>query len=433
MASPATAPRPGTIDDAREKVRSSNFFALCYLMLCQLSYVGEDNGPKAVKQIKDDLPKMPVPQGTVQGQWRIGWGPVVSDNNSNLMYAAEFVDTQSGTPVFTAVVIRGTDLEAKPVGVLKQIVEDIDAADQVGLPFANNNPNAKIAEGTSIGFGTLNKFVDSGKTVEQYLTEFVRTNPAAPIVVTGHSLGGCQTTVMALNLALKFANTTVVPNTFAAPTAGNSAFIELYEQRCKFSPRWFNTLDLVPRAFADLDGIKQLWNVCHRPAPLLVKILVEGLKILLDAKGAKYAQESSSESRSLDGVCQPPGTDPVPAGVQNETTLAIHQLIRDHIAKLQSDGRLPDAVRNLEGDLRNSRFLGEIAHLLHADKLVALAIQKLSLIESLSLRDLDGWVKELLFQHFILTGYWSLVQHFPDVAFIRNPFEKAAAAAGGNP
>jgi hypothetical protein len=268
--------------------------------------------------------------------------------------------------------------------------------------------------------------------VEEYVAGFVGQNPAAPVIVTGHSLGGCQTTVMALDLAIKNPNATIVPNTFAAPTAGNSAFIELYEQKCQFSPRWFNTLDLVPMAYAGLDGIKQLWTVCHRPAPLLVKIAIEGLKIVLDLTGAKYAQESPSESRNLDGVCQPPGTDAVPAGLQNQTTLEIYELIRNSVRKLQNTGRLTGAVRNVETDLRNSRFLGEVAHFLHIDKLVALAMKELALIEKLSLRDLAGWVQELLFQHFILTGYWNLVENFPDVASIPNPFSPKAAAAGGN-
>lgn len=428
MAAPTTFV-PGSIDDARNKVRSSNFFALCYLMLCQLSYLGEDNGQKAVERIKTELPKMPVPQGTVQGQWRLGWGPVVSNDNSNLMYAAEFVDIPSDTPVFTAVVIRGTDLEAVPAGVVKQLIEDLNA--EVQVPFPAGDPNSKIAQGTMKGFQTLSGFTDNGQTVQGYVGSFVRNNPGAPVVATGHSLGGCQTTVMALDLALRNPNTVIVPNTFAAPTAGNAAFIQLYEQKCQFSPRWFNTLDLVPMAFAGLDGIKQLWTVCNRPAPLLVKIAVEGLKLVFGATGAKYEQESPSESRSLDGVCQPPGVDAIPAGIQNQTTLAIYEVFRDSVRKLQDKGRLSDAVRNVEADLRNSRFLGEIAHLLHLDKLVALAIKELSLIERLSFRDFAGWVQELLFQHFILTGYWNLVENFPGVASIPNPFPKAAAAATG--
>src|SRR5579864_4562798 len=253
---------PASIDDARDKVRSSNFFALCYLMLCQLGYTDSNDGPTAIQQIKKLLPAMPVPANTVQGKWRIGWGPVVpdDDSNSNLMYAAEFVDIPSNTPVFTAVIIRGTDTQAKPSGVIKQIIEDLDAAHQVALPFPNNDPNARIAQGTSIGFGTLKKFVDSGKSVEQYLNDFLQQNPAAPVVVAGHSLGGCLTTIMGLNLAFKFPKATIVPNTFAGPTAGNPAFIQLYEQKCAFDPRWVNPLDLVPKAFANLDDIRGLWR-----------------------------------------------------------------------------------------------------------------------------------------------------------------------------
>lgn len=419
---------------ARKQVENSDFFALCYLMLCQLSYLGENNGPNAVKRITRDLPTMPVPKGTVQGAWRLGWGPAVSGDNSNLMYAAEFVDLDSKFPVFSAVVIRGTDLEAKPEGVLKQLIEDIEADKQVAFP-AGNIVGAKIAEGTNIGFNALTHppFLDpkTQKPVEQYVGDFLGTNPDAPVVVTGHSLGGAQATVMALDLAFKFPKASIVPNTFAAPTAGNPAFIQLYEQKCRFCPRWFNTLDLVPMAYAGIGGIKQLWTACHRPAPLLIKIAVEGLKLLLEAVDAEYAQESSGESRNLDGVCQPPGSDAIPAGIQNQTTLAIYELIRDSVRNLQKTGRLTAAVRNVETDLRSSRFLGEIGHLLHLDKLVALAIKNLALIEKLSLRDLGGWVEELLFQHFILTGYWNLVQNFPDVAFISNPFPKAAAAAAG--
>jgi hypothetical protein len=117
--------------------------------------------------------------------------------------------------------------------------------------------------------------------------------------------------------------------------------------------------------------------------------------------------------------------------VQNQTTLEVYELIQNSVRKLQDTGRLTDAVRNLETDLRNSRFLGEVAHFLHIDKLVALAMKELALIEKLSSRDLAGWVEELLFQHFILTGYWNLVENFPDVASIPNPFPKAAAAAAG--
>lgn len=70
----------------------------------------------------------------------------------------------------------------------------------------------------------LNNFTDSSnRTLEQYLIDFLGRNPKAPVVVTGLSLGGCQTTVMALDLFDRLPEgTQIVPNSFAAPTAGNA-------------------------------------------------------------------------------------------------------------------------------------------------------------------------------------------------------------------
>src|SRR5262249_24987326 len=157
----------------------------------------------------------PVPQGTVKGKWILSWGPQVTDDNGNLMYGAEFVDTVSGLPIFAAITIRGTDLQAKSSGVLTQLVEDLDAANQVAFP--GNQAASKIAQGTKVGLDVLTGFTDpqNGK-IDQYLNNFVAGNPGTPVVVTGHSLGGCQTTVMALFLSGKLpAGSIIVPNTFA--------------------------------------------------------------------------------------------------------------------------------------------------------------------------------------------------------------------------
>ena len=145
---------PGSVHAARQQVETTDFFALCYLMLCQLAYTDEGSGPGAVNQIRTLLSTMPVPSETVAGQWKLGWGPVVSPNNSNLMYAAEFLDSLDQAPVFSAIVIRGTDTQAKPSGVLKQLIEDLDAADQVPFP-TNNQIGSKIAQGTRDGLKTL--------------------------------------------------------------------------------------------------------------------------------------------------------------------------------------------------------------------------------------------------------------------------------------
>lgn len=429
---PAPMPSgPDEFNDARQKVLTSDFFGLCYLMLCQLAYVAEDSGPEAIEQIKTQLPKMPVPPNTVQGQWSLGWGPQIPNDgsNSNLMYAAEFLDTASGLPVFSAVVIRGTDTQAKPSGILKQVFEDLDAADQVVFPD-NNQTGSVIAQGTQTGLDTLSDFKDpsTGKTVEAYLQDFVAQNPDAPIVVTGHSLGGCQTTVMATYLSTKLPlGTKIVPNSFAAPTAGNSAFIQLYQKSFPFSPRWFNNIDLVPKAFANIADIEGLWSTCSRPAPLIVKIAVEGLKAVLSAANASYAQQSDGDSRLLNGVCQPPTTSAVPANVLNAAVQEIKTLLQDEVNKHLAEGRLPSILKALASDVSKlplGSVLGGIAaHLAPPEKVVDLIFQHISLSE------LTDWVQELLFQHLILTGYWNTVQNSKGVAFIPNPFPLADGAA----
>ncbi len=409
-ANPVPAPAvPAHVAAARLQVQNSDFYALCYLMLCNLAYANEDNAEKAIQQITDLLPNMPVPQGPpVQGRWSLSWGPEAKSDNSNLMYGAEFLDSASGLPVFAAVVIRGTDTQAKPSGIIKQVVEDLDAANQAVFP-AGNTVGSKIAQGTQVGLGVLTSFTDgSGRTVEQYVNDFVTKNPDAPVVVTGHSLGGCQTTVMALFLSDKLTAAglapKIVPNSFAAPTAGNAAFIELYEKTFPFAPRWFNTFDLVPMAFAGLGGIKQLWTQCGRPAPDAFKVIIDLFGLLLGALHVSYSQQSLDDNRALPGVCQPVGAPTASAAVQA-------QLVADIQAIFQ------DAVKKLQDQVSKIPLLGGVAAHLPGINLTAASFQ-----------NIGDWVKELLFQHLVPTGYWNAVAASPGVAPIRNPFEQAAGA-----
>ena len=385
---PTPALSPQDIDKARQQVMTGDFFALCYLMLCQLGYTDENNGGKAVAQITTLLPTMPVPSGTVPGKWQLGWGPEVTPDNSNLMYAAEFV-AGNGTPVFSVIVIRGTDTQAKPSGIVVQLIEDISASTQVPFP-AGDTTGSKIALGTKIGLDILNSFKDStGRTVKQYATAFANAVTGAPIVVTGHSLGGCQTTVMAMDLSSAVpASSKIVPNSFAAPTAGNQAFINLYQQKFPFSPRWFNTFDLVPMAFAGLDPMKQLWKQCNRPAPEGFKLILDAFEVLLSFFHISYAQQPSSSNREMNGVCQPPSAAAASRVSPNQIAAEIMQSLRNIAPHLNIHIPLPDIL-----------FGGIIE-----------------------------WVKELLFQHLILTGYWDAVKNSNGVAEIPNPFTLAAAA-----
>jgi hypothetical protein len=104
-----------TLQTARQRVLTSDFFALCYLTLCNLAYAGENDGRKAIQQIIERLPNMPVPAGTLPGKWSLGWGPQVTRDNSNLIYAAEFLDAGTTLPVFSAITAAQTPKPTHPV------------------------------------------------------------------------------------------------------------------------------------------------------------------------------------------------------------------------------------------------------------------------------------------------------------------------------
>ena len=122
---------PPNVAAARQKVQTTDFYALCHLMLCQLAYADEGSGQGAVNQIPKLLPTMPVPQADANAQWSLNWGPAVTPDNSNLMYGAQY--SLGDIPVFSAVVIRGTDLESTPWGVVQQLFQDLDPFEQAGI------------------------------------------------------------------------------------------------------------------------------------------------------------------------------------------------------------------------------------------------------------------------------------------------------------
>ena len=443
MATPAAGPALTPVEDARNKLRTSDFFALCMAMLCEISYFGETSGDEAKRQIRAAVPKAPTPPSTVPGAWRLGWGPQVDQNNANLMFAAEFMDTTQNpaVPVFTSIAIRGTNLQSTPWGILKQLIEDLDAEDQVNFPTDDSTAapfaahaagkRPKIASGTAIGFRTLRDMTDeSGRTVQQYVADFLQQNQGAPVAVTGHSLGGCQTTVMALHLALAVPGAVIVPNSFAAPSAGNQDFIDLYQQQCPFAPRWFNDFDLVPMAYAGLKGIRNLWSMCSVPASLLVKAAVEALKILLDMEGASYAQESFGQSRDLRGVCRPPSSDLLAGFDTQQAAKDLEGALIRIIEKLPVS-KLPDLAKALQGEIPGNAFLQKMAQSPAIVLATGLLDKELHALADHTRGNLLVWVQELLFQHSLGTGYWEAVKGSTGVAPIDPPSQAAVATSGG--
>lgn len=263
--------------EAVRQAAGTRYYGLMYFALATLAYADESR--KTISKVTanldkavGELPAPPVPSGDTRwGSWSVDWGPALFGMDENLMYVASFRETGQTNPVITVLSIRGTDTEAGPLDLVAQIFEDTRDWLHVKWSRASGNGDlrcladldpfdpseAKIAVGTCEGLQRLRGLTiapssgGSAVSAEQYLRSLLAHDPALPIVVTGHSLGACQTTVMAMYLAGALpAGTRILPNPYAPPTAGNQAFATLYDQQFPEGNFWWNTIDLVPNAFA---------------------------------------------------------------------------------------------------------------------------------------------------------------------------------------
>jgi hypothetical protein len=292
------------------------YYGLVYLSLAAAAYT--DSAGKCKDFVTNDitnliqnpqtLPPLPAAGQTLpiepsqvqqlEGSWKITWVPQYSPNNyANLLYAAAFFDSQN-QPILMAVSIRGTDITSGGLGLLQQLREDVTAGvlndwTKISGIQPQNLPgctiadplvaNPKIATGSCVGFYDLIKLtapyllnLDSPAlndnpplNIADFVGQFAEAWPSCPIVVTGHSLGACQATVMALYLKSLYPKAIIAPNPFAPPTAGNVDFYDAWGN--VFSPTssniWINPGDLVPNAFASMTNIWGLWNSSSYPWP----------------------------------------------------------------------------------------------------------------------------------------------------------------------
>jgi hypothetical protein len=221
--------------------------------------------------------------------WQLAWGPATADANANLVYVAR--NTSSNQ---FAVAVRGTYPEFG-VGLLQQLREDLDVDDLIPWP-GSPDPNAAIAGGTSAGLSVITQMTSNGVSLQDFLAaQAIGSN--ADIFVTGHSLGGCLTTVLApwllAQLGVAGYQGVIRPYTYAAPTAGNAAFASWFDSQFEAAgaTRVVNSLDIVPMAWNNLLAIQTLFPDPRLRCPLEVRVAVEGLAALLAGKG--YDQPAS--------------------------------------------------------------------------------------------------------------------------------------------
>lgn len=251
----------------------SDPYAVAYLQLCEISYFEPSSIPFAVS-------RMPGILGI--GSWKCIWGPAQTSDLANLVFVAAYSQAPGMPPTLAAVVTRGTDVDVKDIwGVLVQLYEDLHVTSLVPLPWAPTNP-ARVAAGTIQGLAAIQNLLSGGKTLLEFLGDYLSSpaNGNPVLVPTGHSLGGCLTSVIApwlqAALASKCPNLQIVPATFAAPTAGNADFAKYFDSMFKFAMRVFNTLDIAPLAWGDIAGVG---NIYYGPCVILTPVAVVGVAI----------------------------------------------------------------------------------------------------------------------------------------------------------
>jgi hypothetical protein len=321
---------PTNVQAARDAVVNSDLYAMCHLMLASYAYAGQNTRDNAIASIKltfetnatTSLAPSTVPANSpVSGcVWSIQWGPYASLDNSNLMYAAALFDPTGQWPIMGTIAIRGTDVSAdKCPGVLNQIFQDLYVAVLKPWPYTMpvNSSSANLAAGSLDGF--QNKILKLGTglleagDIAKWVTAFTTKYPGTPIVVTGHSLGGCQTTVLAAYLRSNEskvpADVQICPNPFAGPTAGDAGFAAMYDALFPTTARrWVNTFDVAPMAFNidDLNELTNFWNAGAWTCPSKFAMgsdLKKLYGIVTTAVQNKGYTQPGSGLRAMNGTC----------------------------------------------------------------------------------------------------------------------------------
>ena len=264
---------------------SGTYYGMAFLGLANAAYTSENlkNRKTISEHLKTAIEQAnytpPLPgwnfagsanPDPMPGNWKLDWGPAIAEDFSNLVYIASYRDP-GGSPYFYVVGIRGTDVLTKPLGVVDQIIQDFDAFSMkdwgdiltkgvfAGSTFykppyhptkTDSHPTGKVATGSFHAFhklATTEPLKEYGEHAVLQALIGLLGGKATPVVVTGHSLGGCQTQTMTSYLTWQLPNNPVISHAFAPSTAGDAGFAskDYFKQGCF----WYNTLDLVPCAF----------------------------------------------------------------------------------------------------------------------------------------------------------------------------------------
>jgi pimeloyl-ACP methyl ester carboxylesterase len=244
----------------------------------------EHQEERALKWINEILAEPGLATG---GAWKATWVGLSADR-ANMAYIA-----QNAAANQFALSIRGTNFSIKiDVAEDNDVSETVSFAEQAGAP-------SQISQGAMEAFQEVTGAVStlSKTTLAQELQKLADSHPGAQFFITGHSLGGCVATTVALylnNLAQRWSNkVSFQVYTFAAPTAGTQEFAQLFAKTfAKSSWRVYNLLDVVPNAWQTLSKVADFYP----GGPQATSIIKDQLtKAQASTNGNAYMQPITNE------------------------------------------------------------------------------------------------------------------------------------------
>lgn len=227
--------------------------------------------------------------------WKVIWMPVVGDAPPNFAFMAMGPEAQ------VVIAIRGTYPDPFSSAYWEDGNQDSPFGDMVDWPGA---AGAKISGGTNEGFSNLLELKDAkGISLERAVANLPSD---ASVTVTGHSLGGTLTPVLALKLVGNEPERAVFATSYAGMTPGNSEFAALFGAGTALDAkirRVYNTIDSVGYGWDRVFATHTFFD----PAPKggdVVSAMLLATEARLKLGGYDYT--AIGEPVPLKGVVRPP-------------------------------------------------------------------------------------------------------------------------------
>lgn len=236
-----------------------------------------------------------VAQAAPVAEWTVMWMPEVPDAPPNFAFMAIGPDGQA------VVAIRGTYPDPFSSAYWEDGNQDSPFGTMADWPGA---PGAKISGGTNDGFSNLLKLTDAnGIGLEQAVA---RLPVAASVTVTGHSLGGTLTPVLALKLKNNEPGRAVFATSYAGMTPGNSQFAALFAPGTALDGkvrRVYNTIDSVGYGWDQVFATHSFYDPAPKGGDVVSALLLATAARL---KLGGYDYTAVGEPVPLEGVVRPP-------------------------------------------------------------------------------------------------------------------------------